>query len=271
MRSFWGLYLSICWNSRWLTRTFKTGFWLASTTTTSQSEATLENICCLTLILILWSLLSNLGTRACVTITIWRCGKLFSQWHRSFQRKLRCHWLKFLRQRHVAVVRQGPGPCITNVFATHRKNSSQWHRSFQRKLRSYWLKFLRHVVTNVRNTGPWFAVPGSIQVPDHFVLFPHPPEIDYEDASNFTLGEPHDGEKHFLLFEENEMAPDESFQDLFYDPSSSLEVNWRSTSYVISRQFDESEFLSCPGLCMGCFIHYSGRIPQTSFHRCFLS
>ena len=40
---------------------------------------------------------------------------------------------------------KGPGPCITNVFATCRKNFSQWHHSFQRKLRSHWLKFLRHV------------------------------------------------------------------------------------------------------------------------------
>ena len=45
----------------------------------------------------------------CLTTAIWRCRKPFSQWHRSFQRKLRSHWLKFLRQRHVAVVRQGPG------------------------------------------------------------------------------------------------------------------------------------------------------------------
>ena len=39
---------------------------------------------------------------------IWRCRNPFSQWQRSFRRKLRSHWLKFLRQRHVAVVRQGP-------------------------------------------------------------------------------------------------------------------------------------------------------------------
>ena len=38
---------------------------------------------------------------------------------------------------------KGPGPCITNVFATRRENFNQWHPSFQRKLRSHWLKFLR--------------------------------------------------------------------------------------------------------------------------------
>ena len=49
---------------------------------------------------------------------------------------------------------QGPGPCITNVFATRRKNSSQWYRSFQRKLRSHWLKFLRHVAITLVIQGP---------------------------------------------------------------------------------------------------------------------
>ena len=48
------------------------------------------------------------NTGPCVTTAIWRCRNPFSQWQRSFQRKLRSHWLKLLRQRHVAVVRQGP-------------------------------------------------------------------------------------------------------------------------------------------------------------------
>ena len=39
----------------------------------------------------------------------WSCRKNFRQWQRSFQWKLRPHWLKFLRQRYVAVVVQGPG------------------------------------------------------------------------------------------------------------------------------------------------------------------
>ena len=45
----------------------------------------------------------------CLTTAILRCRKNSSQWQRSFQWKLHSHWLKFLRQRHVAVVRQGPG------------------------------------------------------------------------------------------------------------------------------------------------------------------
>ena len=39
----------------------------------------------------------------------WRCRKNFSQWECSFHWKLRCHWLEFLRQRQIAVVRQDPG------------------------------------------------------------------------------------------------------------------------------------------------------------------
>ena len=38
-----------------------------------------------------------------------------SQWQRSFQWKLCSHWLKFLRQRHVAVVRQGPEECTLTI------------------------------------------------------------------------------------------------------------------------------------------------------------
>ena len=54
----------------------------------------------------------------CLTTAIWRCRKNSSQWQRSFQWKLHSHWLKFLRQRHVAVVRQGPGPLWGNLAAT---------------------------------------------------------------------------------------------------------------------------------------------------------
>ena len=38
------------------------------------------------------------------------CRKNSSQWQHSFQWKLHSHWLQFLRQCHVAVVRQGPVP-----------------------------------------------------------------------------------------------------------------------------------------------------------------
>ena len=54
-------------------------------------------------------------TGPCVTTAIWRGCKSFSQWHHSSQRNLRSHWLKFLWQRHVAIVKQGPGLHLVKV------------------------------------------------------------------------------------------------------------------------------------------------------------
>ena len=39
----------------------------------------------------------------CITIAIWRCRKLISQWHRIFHRKLCCPWLKESRHRQIAL------------------------------------------------------------------------------------------------------------------------------------------------------------------------
>ena len=45
----------------------------------------------------------------CITNVFATRRKNFSQWHRSFQRKLRSHWLKFLRHVAKTLVIQGPG------------------------------------------------------------------------------------------------------------------------------------------------------------------
>ena len=45
----------------------------------------------------------------CITNVFATRRKNFSQWHRSFQRKLRSHWLKFLRHVAITLVIQGPG------------------------------------------------------------------------------------------------------------------------------------------------------------------
>ena len=55
-----------------------------------------------------WSRGRDAGPGPCLTTATWRCRKYFSQWERSFLWKLRCHWLKGLRQRQIAVVKQGP-------------------------------------------------------------------------------------------------------------------------------------------------------------------
>ena len=51
-----------------------------------------------------------------LTTSIWSCRNPFSQWMHSFLWKLRSHWLKVLRQRHVAVVRQGPAKVTTMLL-----------------------------------------------------------------------------------------------------------------------------------------------------------
>ena len=52
----------------------------------------------------------------CLTIATWRRRKNFSQWERSFLWKLRCHWLRGLRQRQIAVVRQCP---VSSTFVKY--------------------------------------------------------------------------------------------------------------------------------------------------------
>ena len=60
---------------------------------------------------------SNDRAGRCLTTATWRWRKNFSQWECSFHWKLRSHRLEFLRQRQIAVVRQGPGHYIDEVDA----------------------------------------------------------------------------------------------------------------------------------------------------------
>ena len=54
-------------------------------------------------------LLSSYSPGPCITNVFATRRKNFSQWHRSFQRKLLSHWLKFLRHVAITLVIQGPG------------------------------------------------------------------------------------------------------------------------------------------------------------------
>ena len=65
--------------------------------------------------------------RQCYQGRVWRCSKPFIQWQRSFQRKLRFHWLKFLPQCHVAVVRQGHGTLFNDLPMTADVPWGPWH------------------------------------------------------------------------------------------------------------------------------------------------
>ena len=59
-----------------------------------------------------WSMGNNPGP--CITNVFATRRKNFSQWHRSFQRKLLSHWLKFLR--HVAITLVTQGPALDQVM-----------------------------------------------------------------------------------------------------------------------------------------------------------
>ena len=52
----------------------------------------------------------------------------FSQWQHSFHWKLRCRWLKFLRQRQIAVVIQGP-VYVNHLKLNHPKHSLEENRN----------------------------------------------------------------------------------------------------------------------------------------------
>ena len=77
----------------------------------------------------------------CLTTVTWRYRKNFREWERSCQRKLRYHWLKELRQRTIAVVRQGPGPRLSWYW--------QWIL--------YTVDFLRHWLQMITDIS-WFTI-----------------------------------------------------------------------------------------------------------------
>ena len=57
-----------------------------------------------------WGLRCKLHQCAVFTTATWRSCNPFSQWERSFQWKLRSHWLKVLRKCYIAIVIKDPGP-----------------------------------------------------------------------------------------------------------------------------------------------------------------
>ena len=79
---------------------------------------------------IYWAFLNNiclsdgtkLGPGPCLTAATWCYRKNFSQWECSFHWKLHCHWLEFLRQHQIAVVRRAQvwgTSCYHSNYLTH--------------------------------------------------------------------------------------------------------------------------------------------------------
>ena len=59
-------------------------------------------------------------TGPCITNVFATRRKSFSQWHRGFHRKLRSHWLKFLRHVAITLVIQGPGSlCHKGIWSAN--------------------------------------------------------------------------------------------------------------------------------------------------------
>ena len=81
------------------------------------------------------------------------CRKNFSQWHRSFQRKLRSHWLKFLRHVAISLVIQGPGHGIQ--YENHLKTRQTWQISCSLKI---WGEFPLSLRVGVRGACSQQAV-----------------------------------------------------------------------------------------------------------------
>ena len=63
----------------------------------------------------------------CVTNVFATRRKNFSQWHRSFQRKLLSHWLKFLRHVAITLVIQGPGHAWAPWGPIKRQTFGWWN------------------------------------------------------------------------------------------------------------------------------------------------
>ena len=61
----------------------------------------------------------------CITNVFATRRKNFSQWHRSFQRKLLSHWLKFLRHVAITLVIQGPAASDAGFYQTQSRASGE--------------------------------------------------------------------------------------------------------------------------------------------------
>ena len=107
-------------------------------------------------------------TGPCITNVFATCRKNFSQWHRSFQRKLRTHWLKFLRHVAITLVIQDPDlPYSLKLSAPEGHGGcKQVKMTFKTSGHLHWKTFLhavlnKEVVYEILAGNEWsFTVPG---------------------------------------------------------------------------------------------------------------
>ena len=74
-----------------------------------------------------------------ITTAIWRFRKTFSQWEYSFQWKLRCHWLKELRQSQIIVAIQD----TVVTWGVNYHSDSRQSLLMTTKWRPSWVDFIK--------------------------------------------------------------------------------------------------------------------------------
>ena len=95
----------------------------------------------------IWYIHTRHSPGPCITNVFATRRKSFSQWHRSFQRKLRSHWLKFLRHVAITLVIQGPALLDQALMVRIKKKTpvlmSLWyiHEVVDMPVEKLWIAF----------------------------------------------------------------------------------------------------------------------------------
>ena len=90
----------------------------------------------------MYTIFSKSLPEPCITNVFATRRNNFSQWYRSFQRKLLSHWLKFLRHVAITLVIQGPEPqmiLFTDTYSPQWEKYNDLCRPFLYYLHPLWL------------------------------------------------------------------------------------------------------------------------------------
>ena len=111
----------------------------------------------------------------CITNVFATRRKNFSQWYRSFQRKLLSHWLKFLRHVAITLVIQGPVMQSIGVFFVISRNKLSNIQSSCWRFETPWhpwnatvmgLPAKEHIMHMIHNNCQTFRTSSSMLVPN---------------------------------------------------------------------------------------------------------
>ena len=107
----------------------------------------------------------------CITNVFATRRKNFSQWHRSFQRRLLSHWLKFLRHVAITLVIQGPVAQKTCLVMTSSR-CLMGHSLFD-----CFTDLISAAIRDVKQTNSLYfpTVPNGAVNTNHLSTSPYPP------------------------------------------------------------------------------------------------